>query len=256
MDLKEMPGRAFARHPWELARADFFLGLLRKHLAGGGLRALDIGAGDGYLAGRLLSEIPAVARATCFDTGYDDAWLAGRERNAWGLDFTAERPGGAFDLVLLLDVLEHADDDVGLLASAVASATRSGGWLVLSVPAHRVLFSRHDEKLGHKRRYSPAELRSLATGAGLHIVAHGQLFASLLVPRALAALGEAALGAMDGVAAEPGHVETPLGSWHHGAMVTRAVRIALAADAAVCRLAARRRLPLPGLSTWVLARRR
>jgi SAM-dependent methyltransferase len=256
MDLREMPVHAFARHPWEIVRADFFLGLLRERLVGSGLRALDIGAGDGYLASRLLAEQAAVAQATCFDTGYDGTWIGRQGGDGRRPDFTAERPSGTFDLVLLLDVLEHADDDRRLLAEAVASAAEPGGWVVLSVPAHPGLFSRHDERLGHRRRYSPARLRALAAGAGLDIVATGQLFTSLLVPRALAKLGEAALGGRTGATPGPGRIETALGTWHHGPMVTRAVKTLLAADAAGSRLAARWRLPIPGLSTWVLGRRR
>jgi len=255
MDLKELPPRPFVRHPWEVARADFFLRLLREHLVRSDLRALDIGSGDGYFAGRLLAEHPGVSRISCFDTGYDEGWLAGQGRCGQGLDFTAQFPSGTFDLVLLLDVLEHADDDRELLASAVAKAARPGTWFTLSAPAHPILFSGHDGKLGHRRRYSPAQLRELASATGLDIVDHGQLFTCLLLPRALAKLREASLGGRSQATPCPGHVETDLGTWHHGAMITRAVSTALAADAATSRLATRWRLPLPGLSTWVLARR-
>ncbi len=258
MDMKELPDRAFVRHPWEIARADFFLRLLREHIAASGLRALDIGAGDGYFAGRLRADFPAVTAATCFDPGYDDAWLQGRAPRGQGLAFTASRPAGTFDLVLLLDVLEHVADDQGLLREAAASTGLPGGWLLLSAPAHQALFSRHDELLGHQRRYSPDRLRAMAAEVGLDIVAHGQLFTSLLLPRAAARLGEAVGSARTPTPATPapGHIETSLGTWQHGAMVTSVVTKALALDAAGSRFAARWRLPLPGLSTWVLARRR
>ncbi|MBN2575107.1 MAG: methyltransferase domain-containing protein [Deltaproteobacteria bacterium] len=255
MDLKELPRHAFARHPWERVRADFFLGLLRRKIGNEGLSALDIGAGDAYFAGRLLADGPAVARVTCYDTGYGAAWLQEQAAARPGLAFTAKRPGETFGLVLLLDVLEHAADDRALLDEAIASAAQPGGWLLLSAPAHPILFSRHDELLGHKRRYSPAGLRALATQAGLAIAADGQLFTGLLLPRALAKLCEAMPSRK--VAAPPAadHIETALGTWHHGPMVTLAARKLLGLDAAVCRLAADRRFPLPGLTAWVLARR-
>jgi len=87
-------------------------------------------------------------------------------------------------------------------------------------------------------------------------VAHGQLFSSLLLPRAIAQFGEAARPGRTPKAPASGHVETALGTWHHGAMVTSLALAALALDATAARIAARWRLPLPGLSTWVLARRR
>src|SRR5512142_3129268 len=121
MDLRELPAHAFARHPWEIARADFFLRLLRDRLGRGQRhRALDVGAGDGYMAGRLVTEVPAVTSVTCFDTGYDPAWLEARRGDVRPIAFVAQAPAGSFDVVLLLDVLEHADDDRGLLDQTIA----------------------------------------------------------------------------------------------------------------------------------------
>ena len=255
MDLKELPHHAFERHPWEIVRADFYLRLLRENITKTSLSALDIGSGDGYFARRLLADLPTVTRMTCFDPGYDAARLAEQAHGDPNLAFTAQRPRGTFDLVLLLDVLEHAADDQALLSDASASAAQPGGWLLLSAPAHPLLFSHHDELLGHQRRYAPARLRALAVAAGVDVVAHGQLFASLLAPRALAKLGETARGARATAAPAAGRSETALGTWHHGAMVTAAVKTLLALDATASRFAANWRLPLPGLSTWVLARR-
>jgi SAM-dependent methyltransferase len=255
MDLRELPDHVFARHPWELARAGFFVRLLRERLGPGPLRALDVGAGDGYLARRLLAEIPALGRVTCYDPGYDTAFLAARRGGDDRLEFTAAAPRETFDLVLLLDVLEHSDDDRALLGQAAALGSAPRGLLLASAPAHPRLFSRHDVLLGHRRRYPPGRFRRLVASAGLEILAHGQLFSSLLVPRTLAKLVEFAAGARSATAPAPEHVETALGSWHHGPMVTRAVTVALSLDALTARLAARWRVPLPGLSTWVLARR-
>ena len=252
MDLRELPAGTFDRHPWETARADFFVGLLRDYLRMPAT-ALDVGAGDGYLARRLLAGLPGLTRLTCFDPAYGPEWLEKPPPSPPGLDFASAWPGGAFDLVLLLDVLEHAADDQALLAQAVAHA-RPGGWLLLAVPAHPALFSHHDVLLGHRRRYAPAGLRGLARAAGLELVAEGQLFTSLLVPRALARGVEAVRGGQEPAPAVP-HVVTSLGTWHHGPMVTRAVRKVLALDARGARLAARWGLPLPGLSAWVLAHR-
>jgi SAM-dependent methyltransferase len=254
MDLREMPTHAFRRHPWEKVRADFLLRLLRKHVEGDALSVVDFGSGDGFFAHRLIATWPAVARVACFDPGYSADRPAVPEDQG-KIVFCREKPTRACDVLLLLDVLEHAANDQATLHDALSSCLRPGGWLLLSAPAHPILFSRHDELLGHKRRYSPATLLSLAKNEDLTIVEHGQLFASLLVPRALAKLGET-LQAQRTVASDAQHVETPLGQWHHGALVTRAVEATLGFDAAFARALARRRLHIPGLSTWVLAHKR
>jgi len=256
MDLKELPTLSFARHPWEIVRADFFIRLLGEWVTDQALSALDIGAGDGYFAGRLLADLPAVARLCCFDLAYDVAWLQGKAAGNPRLAFTATKPEGTYGLVLMLDVLEHVDDDRGALRDTVSSFLAPGGWLLVSVPAGELLFSRHDELLGHKRRYTPARLRALVEDAGLAIVERGELFSSLLAPRALAKLGELGLGRRHGkVSPVPSNIETSLGTWQRGPLVTSLVTAALSVDARCCRLATRLRLPWAGLSTWVLARR-
>jgi SAM-dependent methyltransferase len=62
-----------------------------------------------------------------------------------------------YDVLILFDVIEHIDDDAGFLESALFHL-KSGGYLVVNVPALQWLYSKYDEAAGHVRRYS---LRSL-----------------------------------------------------------------------------------------------
>ena len=74
----------------------------------------------------------------------------------------------AFDLVGLFDVLEHLDDDLGALR-ALREQLRPGGWLLLTVPAHRVLWSDYDVASGHRRRYTRRELLERLSEADFHV---------------------------------------------------------------------------------------
>jgi SAM-dependent methyltransferase len=74
----------------------------------------------------------------------------------------------SFDLVAALDVLEHVDDDVGAMASLVQLA-RPGGWIIVTVPAHQILWGSHDRRLHHLRRYGRRKIRELAVGAGAEV---------------------------------------------------------------------------------------
>jgi SAM-dependent methyltransferase len=67
---------------------------------------------------------------------------------------------GEIDGVVLMDVLEHIDADGAFLQDIVA-ALKPRGVVLITVPAHRFLWTRHDEVLGHVRRYSARELRRL-----------------------------------------------------------------------------------------------
>ena len=75
----------------------------------------------------------------------------------------------AFDTVVLLDVLEHIEDDVALLARLRARLA-PGGHLILKVPAMPSLYSPMDEAIGHWRRYDKRGLTEAITRAGLEVV--------------------------------------------------------------------------------------
>jgi SAM-dependent methyltransferase len=75
---------------------------------------------------------------------------------------------GCFDLVVMTDVLEHIDDDVGSL-SAARFSLKSGGRLLMTVPALSWLWSEHDATHHHRRRYSAIDLRCLLGNAGFAI---------------------------------------------------------------------------------------
>jgi len=72
----------------------------------------------------------------------------------------------SFDLVVLLDVLEHLEDDRASLA-ALGGLLKPGGRIVLTVPAFPMLWGPHDQTHHHKRRYRSATLRAVIMQAGL-----------------------------------------------------------------------------------------
>jgi SAM-dependent methyltransferase len=86
----------------------------------------------------------------------------------------------AFDTVVLLDVLEHIEDDVALLAR-LRARLGPGGHLILKVPAMPSLFSPMDEAIGHWRRYDKSGLSEVIARAGLEVV-HVWSFNAAAVP--------------------------------------------------------------------------
>jgi SAM-dependent methyltransferase len=250
MDLREIPGTTFHRHPWEIARAEFF----QRILADAGLLAtpravLDVGAGDGYLARRLLEALPGGSSVVCLDAHYsDDDLRCLAEPPAPGLSFAREPPARRFDVILMLDVIEHVADDRAFVAGFVAQSLAPQGVVLASVPAWQALFSRHDRALEHFRRYSPAACRALLADAGLAVRASGGVFHTLLVPRALGV----ALERVEGWFGRDGAAPADLGDWRRGRAVTRLVAGALAADNALTHLGRRLGLAIPGLSFWAL----
>jgi SAM-dependent methyltransferase len=75
---------------------------------------------------------------------------------------------GAFDLACFFELLEHVDDDVGLLRE-VARVVRPGGTIFLSCPMNPSYFTHYDAVIGHVRRYGADELAGKLDASGLAI---------------------------------------------------------------------------------------
>jgi 2-polyprenyl-3-methyl-5-hydroxy-6-metoxy-1,4-benzoquinol methylase len=73
-----------------------------------------------------------------------------------------------FDLIILLDVLEHIEEELAALKSLVRLLTPNGV-LVITVPAFPFLWSDHDEQHHHKRRYQYSTLKRVVQESGLSV---------------------------------------------------------------------------------------
>ena len=89
-------------------------------------------------------------------------------------------------MVLLLDVLEHVEDDEGFLSQLRRSPLVGAGTLLLvTVPAHQRLFGSHDAFPRHYRRYDPKRLAERLAAAGFRVERAGEFFLLPYVLRAL-----------------------------------------------------------------------
>lgn len=156
-------------HFWRLAKRNLVLDIARRHSRGRtDLKILDIGGACSLTTvelGRYGSvevvepdeQIAALARTELHLTvhpGYLPDQVPG--------------PDGAYDIITLLDVLEHVDDDLASL-QAIYRKLAPGGLLICNVPALQSLWSDHDVALHHKRRYEGGALKALIKSAGFEI---------------------------------------------------------------------------------------
>ena len=77
-------------------------------------------------------------------------------------------PSQIVDVLIMLNVLEHIEDDVDALQKAF-NLLKPGGALIIEVPAGRSLYSDYDAELRHFRRYSASELKDQLTKVGFKV---------------------------------------------------------------------------------------
>jgi SAM-dependent methyltransferase len=175
-----------SRHWWYRARREILAGLIRRRIRlPENPRILEIGCGTGHNLvmlkrfGRVDAvEIDPAARAIAsgrLGHAVMDAPLP-------ALTGVEDR---AYDLVAILDVLEHVEADREALES-IARKLRPGGRILIAVPAHPWMWSAHDVVNHHKRRYTRKTLRAAVEAAGLELDMMSW-FNSLLFPLAAAA---------------------------------------------------------------------
>lgn len=133
---------------------------------------LDVGAGSGFFSSYLLEHATA-QEAWCVDINYEadsDVTCADKP-----LHFRKSVGELDADLLLFMDVLEHVEDDAGLLMEYAAKVPK-GAKILVSVPAFKFLWSGHDVFLGHYRRYTLKEVRAVLTKAGLSVIDGGYFY--------------------------------------------------------------------------------
>lgn len=241
MDLRERNHNP-NRHPWELSRADMVMNLLQGN--GRDARYADVGSGDLYFANRLAEQTTAAIYAV--DVHYGEPTVNGQIHVCTDL---AQVPSASIDWAVLMDVLEHVDDDIGLV-EAMSRILSGDGRVLITVPAHTFLWSEHDVFLGHYRRYDRERLQDTLIRGGLEVLESFYFYAIPFAIRTLSvALNKVGFSGPKGgaVAQWPFPAQHPL---------TTAARAVLNADFRVSRLVGQSRLSMCGLSVCAICRRR
>ncbi len=126
-------------------------------------RLLDVGAGAGFVGAYLAEELPRAAY--CFVEP-----IRSLEERRYGAarNLAAAVSWEGIDYLVLLDVLEHQQDDMGFLREVLPKVP-AGARMVLTVPALPLLWSDWDRQLGHYRRYDKPSLRRLLAASPLEV---------------------------------------------------------------------------------------
>lgn len=153
---------------WFVARRRLALQLMQAFMPNPSGLLLDAGCGTGAL----LAELQGLGTAVGVDVASEALRLT-RQRGTFpvvqarleALPFASE----AFQVAFALDVLEHLPDERPALCE-LYRVLQPEGVLILSVPAYRWLWSKHDVALAHYRRYTARELYARLAEAGFEVL--------------------------------------------------------------------------------------
>jgi len=250
MDILESAVRSsMQRHPWESARGYIVKDILDAKLSKPNITVLDVGCGDGYLVTELAKQYSSnkfIGLDPKIKAGHSFLMVPRKRLNIEFIDdFKQIPPSVSVDLVMLLDVLEHIEDDERFFEELLKNVTFSNkAEILITVPSFNFLWSNRDDFLKHFRRYSLNSLSKLVRNkTSWTIKRRGYFFFSLLLPRLI----QATLGKFK----KNTRVKTSLSNWHIHRHLTSMIKFVLILDYKACGLLAKFKIYLPGLSCYL-----
>ena len=178
-DLYEDMYKTEDAHWWYKAKRRFVNQFITTHVQKKQLTILDLGCGTG----KNMEELAQYGDVWGVDIS-EDALKFCRKRNliqikkgeAEHLPFNKE----TFDVVCILDVLEHVDDTASI--KEIKRVLKNNGSVIITVPSFWWLWSKWDDVLHHKRRYTREQLAEVLTKEGLTILRNTYIHSFLVVP--------------------------------------------------------------------------
>lgn len=179
IDLYEDMYKTEDTHWWHKAKRRFVGFLISRHIKKENIKILDVGCGTG----KNMEELSKKGEVWGVDIS-QEALLFCKKRNLMNVkQGEAEHlpfQKGTFDVVCVLDVLEHVDDSVSI--GEVGRVLNNDGYIIITVPAFGWLWSEWDEALHHKRRYTKGQLKKLLTDEGFLVLRNTYIHSFLVFP--------------------------------------------------------------------------
>ena len=184
-------GELYEKHWWWRAREGILLEeIYRLFPNSRPLSILDVGCGNGLFFEQ-LGQFGAVEGIES-EAALVDPRGPNRSRITVAPFDASFSPGKQFDLILMLDVLEHLDAPEEALRHAV-SLLRASGMIVVTVPAFRLLWTNHDRLNEHRTRFTKRSFCLLAACAGMEIIEMRYFFIWLFAAKLAARMAESIL---------------------------------------------------------------
>lgn len=171
---------------WFQYRAQIIILFLQKYF-NKNKTTTDIGGGNGYTTyvaaqNGFLTELLEPSRSAC-----ENASKRG-VISVCGMMSDEYPEDDYYEQAMLLDVLEHIEDDCGFL-NLLHRKMKKGGMLLITVPASMYLWNSQDVYAGHYRRYDVVGLERLFTDTGFRVHYINYFFSFLFLPHLIGRRG-------------------------------------------------------------------
>lgn len=158
-------------HPIDVASRRNAIEEVRKAVRTSSPVIMEIGCSSGFLIRELVAEFPSACVIGADVVKAPLYRLATRLPGVPLMRFDllhCPLPDQSVDVLIMLNVLEHIEDDVRALQRAF-NVLKPGGVLIVEVPAGKSLYDSYDAELQHFRRYAASELADKLTSVGFSL---------------------------------------------------------------------------------------
>lgn len=258
MDLKEAKysNQRNSHHPWEYAKTEVIYTLVKYYLPPlieKRCVIADIGCGDVFLIEQLSKRLPQAVFIAVDNAFTDEMLKYYRDRykgdNIYifnSLHDASKIINESVDLVLLLDVIEHIENETSFFMELTSqlriNETTS---IITTAPAFQSLFTSHDVFLNHYRRYNNKRLAEVIIKSNLKPIDSGYFFFSLIPIRAIQKLVE--------------QIKKPrlekikgIGGWKENKIKDSIIKTILLLDFRISFALKKLGIKIPGLSNYII----
>ncbi|WP_445778836.1 class I SAM-dependent methyltransferase [Shewanella sp.] len=163
-----------SKHFWYIGRHKFILEILKRYEKKQNFSAIDLGGGCGgwidYLKKNMPDRLNKIALADSSRVALLNAKrVIGSDVEAYQVDLMELDLQEQWDVIFLLDVIEHCQDDVGIVREAT-KALKPGGKIIITTPALDFFWSHNDEYAKHLRRYNKNKYTAIANHTNLKLI--------------------------------------------------------------------------------------
>lgn len=164
-------------HPIDIASRRDAISQIKKYISDPTGVILEIGCSSGFLLKDLIRNFPK-ATVVGSDVVRDPLYRLAKETPGIPLIrfdlLQSPLPEKSIDALIMLNVLEHIQNDVDALRKAF-SLLKTNGILVIEVPAGSFLYDAYDAELHHFRRYSLESLHTKLLQGGFDVLRQSHL---------------------------------------------------------------------------------